>query len=108
MIYFSGTGIRDSMTEIRLPEARDLFSRELTFPVACSTVEDELGEVVLASPAGSPETIREVLERCETREFASADELYSALLTSVGEQYIGRKGYDDRGSTPGYDDEVSL
>jgi hypothetical protein len=96
------------MTEVRLSEARDLFSRELTFPIACATVEDELGEVVLASPSGSPETIEEVLGRCGTREFASADELFSALLRSVGEQYIGRKGYDDRGSTPGYDDEVSL
>jgi hypothetical protein len=96
------------MTEIRLPEARDLFSRELTFPVTCAAVEDELGDVVLASPSGSPETIGDVLGRCGSGEFASADELFSALLTSVGEQYIGRKGYDDRGSTPGYDDEVSL
>jgi len=96
------------MTEIRLSEARDLFSRELSFPVACATVEEELGDVVLASPSGSPETIEEVLGRCGTREFASVDELFRALLTSVGEQYIGRKGYDDRGSTPGYDDEVSL
>ena len=96
------------MSKIRLSEARDLFSRELSFPVACATVEDELGEVLLASPAGSPETVGDALGRCGSREFASADELFGALLMSVGEQYIGRKGYDDRGTTPGYDDEVSL
>jgi len=96
------------MTEIRLPEARDLFSRELSFPVTCEEVEAELGEVTLASPVGSPETIGDTLGRCEVREFDSADELYDALLTYVGEEYVGRKGYDDRGATIGYDDEVSL
>ena len=96
------------MTEIRLPEARDVFGRELSFPIACSEVEQRVGDVVLVSPAGPSETIGDALGRCETREFASADELYGVLLTYVGEEYIGRKGYDDRGSTPGYDDEVSL
>jgi hypothetical protein len=97
-----------SMTEIRLPEARDLFSRELRFPITCAEVREQVGGVTLASPMGSPETIDDALARCDIREFASVDELYSALLTFVGEEYVGRKGYDDRGATIGYDDEVSL
>jgi len=96
------------MTEIRLPEARDLFGQELSFPLTCAKVKERVGDVVLVSPSGPSETIEEALDRCETREFGSADELYGVLLTYVGEEYIGRKMYDDRGSTPGYDDEVSL
>lgn len=96
------------MTEIRLPEARDLFSRGLTFPVTKGEVKSEYGDVTLASPMGSSETIGEALSHSETQEFSSVDELYDTLLTFVGEEYIGRKEYDDRGSTIGHDDEVSL
>ena len=93
---------------IRLPEARDLFGRELTFPVTCAQAREEVGDVPLASPGGDDETVGDALDRCETREFDSADELYSALLTFLSESYVGRKGYDDRGTTVGYTDEVSL
>ncbi|MDZ7731020.1 MAG: AAA family ATPase [Natrialbaceae archaeon] len=87
------------MTEIRLPEARDLFSRELTFPVSRSRVVETTGEVVLRSPTGTAEPIGDVMERCADEEFESIDELYSALISFLGEEYVGRKGYDDRGTT---------
>ncbi|MEF8841203.1 MAG: hypothetical protein V5A62_06200 [Haloarculaceae archaeon] len=96
------------MTAIRLPETRDLFSRELEFPVTCERVVDSVGDVDLESPSGSAESIGTVLGRCETDEFASVDELYGALVTFVGEAYVGRKGYDDRSSTTTRDEEVSF
>jgi hypothetical protein len=96
------------MAAIRLPETRDLFSRELEFPVTCEAVADSVGDVELESPSGSAERIGTVLDRCETDEFASPDELYGALVTFVAEAYVGRKGYDDRGSTVAHDDEVSF
>jgi hypothetical protein len=96
------------MPTIRLPETRDLFSRELEFPTTCETVVDSVGEVELESPSGSAERIGTVLDRCETEEFDSPDELYGALVTFVGEAYVGRKGYDDRGSTVARDEEVSF
>lgn len=96
------------MPAIRLPETRDLFSRELEFPVTCEGVVDSVGDVELESPSGAAERIETVLDRCETEEFASPDELYGALVTFVGEAYVGRKGYDDRGSTVARDDEVSF
>lgn len=97
------------MTEIRLSEVRDLFSRELTYPVECGTVVDATGDVQLASPTGATETIGDVLGRCEEdMTFESNDELYDTLVTYLGEDYIGRKGYDDRGSNPQRDEEVSL
>ncbi len=96
------------MTEIRLSEARDLFSRELTFPVDCQGVVEETGQVCLRSPTGSTETVSDVLGRCEGETFESNDQLCDALMTYLGEEFIGRKHYDDRGSNPQHDEKVSL
>lgn len=90
---------------MRLPETRDLFAREFSFPVACETVQEEIGDRELDAPNGDSETIGTVLGRCQDEEFRSADELYDALLTFVGDGYIGRKYYDDRGAQPGEEEE---
>lgn len=84
---------------MRLPETRDLFSRELTFPVERTRVVETIGDVELESPRGTTETIEEVLERTETDEFDSADDLFDTLMTFVGGDHIGRQRYDDRGTT---------
>lgn len=97
------------MTEIRLSEARDLFTRTVSYPVTCEEVIEATGDVSLASPTGSTETIGDVLGRCDSGTvFESNDELYDTLVTYLGEDYIGRKMYDDRGSNPQQDEEVSL
>jgi hypothetical protein len=69
------------------------------------TVVETIGDVELDAPWGDPETIGEVLTRTDDAEFHSADELYDTILTYVGDQYIGRKFYDDRGSQAGIDSE---
>jgi hypothetical protein len=90
---------------MRLPETRDLFSRRVTFPTTTETVTEEIGDVALEAPMGEEETVAEVLARCPENEFDSADALYDALVTFVGDAYVGRKFYDDRGSQGGMDDE---
>ncbi|PSP72733.1 hypothetical protein BRC86_11625 [Halobacteriales archaeon QS_3_64_16] len=94
---------------MRLSETRDRFASELTFPVEHETVLDELGDAELDAPYGEPESIGDVLERSDESEYYSADELYDTLVTFVGDAYIGRKFYDDRGSNADIDhDEVSF
>ena len=90
---------------MRLPAVRDLFARELTFPVTIDRVEDEVGDTELEAPDGTSETIAEVLERCSESEFESADMLYDSLISLVSEGFIGRKFYDDRGGQPMDDEE---
>lgn len=82
---------------MRLPETRDLFARKLQFPATRTTVIETLGETVLDAPSGDNITIGDVIERSQTEEFRSADTLYDTLMTFVGEDFIGRKYYDDRG-----------
>ena len=97
------------MVGMRLPEVRDLFARELTFPVRSATVVESLGDRELEAPNGGSETIGEVLERCPEEEFESADSLYDALVTFVSDAFIGRKFYDDRGGQGiDADEEVSF
>jgi hypothetical protein len=90
---------------MRLPETRDLFSRRLSFPTTTETVSENIGDVSLEAPMGDEETIAEVLERCPENRYESADALYDALVTFVGDAYVGRKYYDDRGSQSGLNDE---
>jgi len=89
---------------MRLRETRKLFDRELSFPVTCEQVGAEVGHVEPEPPNGDPEALADVLDRCEVDEFRSADELYDAVVSLVGDQYVGRKFYDDRGAAP--DDEA--
>jgi len=90
---------------MRLSETRDRFASELTFPIEHETVIDSLGDVELDAPYGESESVSDVLERAGETEYESADELYDTLVTFVGDAYIGRKFYDDRGSNTEIDSE---
>lgn len=86
---------------MRLAEARDRFVSEFNFPVEREAVIEQVGEVPLDAPAGEPDSVADVLGRIDQQTFRSADELYDTILTYVGDQYIGRKHYDDRGMNVG-------
>ncbi len=91
---------------MRLPETRDLFARKLQFPVTRALVLETVGDTELHAPGGENKTISDVIERCETDEFESADDLYDSMMTFVGDEFIGRKYYDDRGGVgPSHDGE---
>jgi hypothetical protein len=84
---------------MRLSETRDLFARRLEFPVTRETVVEQVGSTELTAPLGENVTIAEILGRCDTDEFSSADRLYGTLMNFVGESFIGQKYYDDRGGS---------
>lgn len=90
---------------MRLAETRNTFARKLTFPADRETVLSAVGDEPIDAPYGDPETIRTVLGRTDESSFNSADELFDTVLANVGEQYIGRKHYDDRGAQGGIETE---
>jgi hypothetical protein len=90
---------------MRLAETRNLFARSLTFPADRETVLETVGDREIDAPYGEPETIEEVLSRTDEPSFTTADELFDTVLTNVGDQYIGRKHYDDRGAQGGIETE---
>lgn len=80
-----------------LPEYLD---SNLTFPTDLETVRAEVGETVLESASTDDElTIAEVLSHLETEEYNSAEELFESVQANLPEEYIGRKGYTDRGTS---------
>jgi hypothetical protein len=94
---------------MRLSDARDRFVSEFRFPVEREAVLETLGDVEIEGLTDDPETVGEVLNRAGHDEFRSADELYDAIIGSIGSEYVGRRFYDDRGSNAGIDiDEVSF
>jgi hypothetical protein len=87
---------------MRYSETHQLFDQACTFPADHEEVVEQLGEVTLTTPAGDTFTIREILEVTDEIRYQSVDDLYTALLGNLDEEFVGLKYYDDRsGSAPG-------
>lgn len=94
---------------MRLSETRDLFVSRFEFPVDRNVVMEQVGDIEIDAPMGEAERIGTVLDRTEQDSYASSEELQDLIITYVGDQYIGRKFYDDRGANLQSDlDEVSF
>jgi hypothetical protein len=72
-----------------------------SYPITRETVIETMGETTVESPSGDTETVAETLERTDTEEFRSAQELNDVFLGNLSDEYIGRKYYDDRGDNHG-------
>lgn len=77
-------------------EVRAHLAQECQFPVEHEELVERVGDVHLDCPTGEPETVGTVLRRAGTASYRSADEVHTALLGAVGDDYVGRKHYDDR------------
>jgi len=76
----------------------DPFATAFEYPIDRNEVIETAGDTDIEAPTGTPDSIATVLERTETRTFRSPRELHETILCNLGEQYIGRKNYDDRGT----------
>lgn len=77
-------------------EVRTHLHEEYDFPVEHETLVAEVGHVELETRTAESETIRTVLARTDETTYRSVDDVYTSLLGTLGESYIGRKHYDDR------------
>jgi len=80
-------------------ETYDRFATKFSYPIDSEEIIAAAGDTDIESPTGTPDTIATVLDRTETRTFRSPRELHETILGNLGEQYIGRKKYDDRGTS---------
>lgn len=98
---------------MRYSETLQLFEQAFEFPVDHETVDGQLGDVELMTPAGDVVSIGEVLERTSETTYDTPKGLYTSLIGNLEDGFIGRKFYDDRaGSRSGESDvrgeDVSL
>ncbi|MFB6173874.1 MAG: DUF5789 family protein [Halobacteriales archaeon] len=86
---------------MRPNDAYDRFASTFEYPVSHEEIIEAVGETAVRSPNGTDETIGDILARSERSEFRSAQDLHETFLSTLGEEYIGRKYYDDRGCNIG-------
>ncbi|MFB6219615.1 MAG: hypothetical protein ABEH77_10670 [Halobacteriaceae archaeon] len=89
---------------MRPNDTYDHFEAEFSYPIDREDVIEAVGETALTPPRGAPESIGEVLGRAEATTFHCPRELFETLTAHLGEQYVGRKFYDDRGPNVGLAD----
>lgn len=83
---------------MELNELREHLARELDYPADAEAVRAAFGATEVAAPDDEDtETVGALLEAVNDGTYASADELFEAVLAQLPDDYIGRKFYDDRG-----------
>lgn len=91
------------MSQERLTERNDLrayLEAELSYPVTLSAVREQVGQVTVVAPeSDESETLASIVENVEADSYESADELFETVVSRLPDAYIGRKYYDDRGSS---------
>ncbi len=72
----------------------------LAFPATHAAVINQVGAVEITSPSGDSITVQEILNPVAVDRYASSDDLYMTIIGNLGNSFIGRKYYDDRGGNP--------
>jgi hypothetical protein len=86
---------------MRPNDAYEHFATTFEYPIERDQVIETTGETRIESPTGDHETIGAVLERSDYERFESPRDLYQSFLTHLSDAHIGRKFYDDRGTSFG-------
>ncbi|MFB6299100.1 MAG: hypothetical protein ABEH65_02450 [Halobacteriales archaeon] len=81
---------------MRPNDAYEHFETEFSYPITRTDVIAATDDTVIQAPTGTSDSLGDVIARTETTTFHSPQELYETFLAHLGEQYIGRKHYDDR------------
>lgn len=74
---------------------------EFEFPLTKKTLLARAGDIEIDAPDhANSETIATILEVDGSDTYQSREDLVTAIRGNLGDAYIGRKYYDDRGSNP--------
>lgn len=86
---------------MNLRDLPDLLDSRIDYPAETARVLDRVGETRVDAPdLADSKTVEDLLEHRRGETFDSHDELFEAILSSLPDEYIGRKFYDDRGRNP--------
>ncbi|MDY6819897.1 MAG: hypothetical protein SVG88_14650 [Halobacteriales archaeon] len=93
---------------MRPNDAYEHFETEFSYPITRTDVINATDDTTIHAPTGTSDSIGDVIARTETTTFRSPQELYETFLANLGEQYIGRKFYDDRSCNIGNDNRQAF
>ncbi|KDS90459.1 hypothetical protein FK85_14205 [Halorubrum saccharovorum] len=80
-------------------DTKQIADQSLDFPATHTAVVEQIGAVEVTSPSGGSVTVQEILDSVGEESYPTSDALYAAIVGNLDETFIGRKYYDDRGST---------
>lgn len=84
-----------------LKDLPDVLRRQIDYPTDPETVRSRIGGTEIEAPDHADSlTIGELLAHVEGDSYDSPEDLYSSIVASLPDAYIGRKYYDDRGANP--------
>ncbi|MDZ7688811.1 MAG: hypothetical protein U5J64_08855 [Halobacteriales archaeon] len=81
---------------MRLSEIKEYIDSEVETPVEHDTAVEKLNGGEIDCPSGDGKCMTEALERDETRTYETSTEIYESVMCYLGDEYVGRKFYDDR------------
>jgi len=81
---------------MRLPEIKEYIDSEVETPIEHETAIEQLNGEKIECPSGEGECITEALSMDETRKYKTSTEIYESVMCYLGDEYVGRKFYDDR------------
>lgn len=90
--------IRPFLTiDMHRTDIRQLIAQTCEFPADFDTISEQLGDVEIVAPTGDSMTIAQILDIPGKVTYDSPDEVYTTIVGNLGDAFIGRKYYDDRG-----------
>ncbi len=81
---------------MRLSEVKEYIDRQVETPIDHDTAVDKLNGRRIDCPSGKGKRVSDALSMDETRTYETTDEIYESVMCYLGDEYIGRKFYDDR------------
>jgi len=86
---------------MKIEELPAYLESELTYSLSHDSVLDRVGSVEIDAPdSDATEQISDIIGAVGQESYASPQELYETIIGNVGDEFIGRKFYDDRGGNP--------
>ena len=86
---------------MKIGELHEYLESELSYSLSHSSVLDRIGAVEIDAPdRDETEQISAIIGNVGQESYDSSQELYETIIGNVGDEYIGRKFYDDRGGNP--------
>ena len=86
---------------MKINELPDLFARRIEYPADLEAVRSQVGGERIDAPDDEhTRTLEELLAHIESDVYDSPHQLFESVVSSLPDEYVGRKFYDDRGWNP--------
>ena len=88
--------LKTQVTKMRLSEVKEYIDNRVETPIEHDLAVEQLNGSEIDCPSGEGNGITDALEMDETRTYETSTEIHESVMCYLGDEYVGRKFYDDR------------